>query len=137
MQQSTFYLDTNLYIYLFEKSFPYFKRVKQLVETIQDNQHQIIASTLLLTEILVKPIKDKNQKLFDTYTKIDLFFPNFYWIQPNQAITIKAASLRANYNLKTPDAIHLATAINQQADYFVTADRRLTQIEQINIQLID
>jgi|GEM_PF-2102072 predicted nucleic acid-binding protein len=42
------------------------------------------------------------------------------------------------YFLRTPDAIHTATALAGQADYFVTNDRRMFRLEKeriINILL--
>lgn len=43
------------------------------------------------------------------------------------------AELRAKYNLKTPDAIQVATALEHQADYFFTNDYRLAVIQEITI----
>ena len=36
-----------------------------------------------------------------------------------------ASRLRANYNIKTPDAIILATGIAMNVDYFITNDIKL------------
>lgn len=41
--------------------------------------------------------------------------------------------LRVNYNLKTPDAIHLATAIEHKADVFITNDKQLKKVKEIAI----
>ncbi|GAA4301037.1 type II toxin-antitoxin system VapC family toxin [Compostibacter hankyongensis] len=46
-------------------------------------------------------------------------------------IAEKAAALRARYNLRTPDALQLATAIEYKADYFLTNDVRLTAVREI------
>jgi predicted nucleic acid-binding protein len=46
-----------------------------------------------------------------------------------------AAALRSTYRLKTPDALHLATAIVSGADRFITGNRRdfSTAIKEISI----
>jgi predicted nucleic acid-binding protein len=46
-----------------------------------------------------------------------------------------AAALRATYRLKTPDALHLATAITAGADRFVTGNQRdfTTAIKEIPV----
>lgn len=49
-----------------------------------------------------------------------------------KALAIKAAELRAKYNLRTPDSIQLATAIEYNADYFLTNDIRLKSVAEIN-----
>ncbi|MDE3037419.1 MAG: PIN domain-containing protein, partial [Pseudomonadota bacterium] len=43
----------------------------------------------------------------------------------------KAAHLRAALNVKTPDAIHLSTAILSGAKAFLTGDRELTKCADI------
>ncbi len=48
------------------------------------------------------------------------------------SILRKAVQLRADLNLKTPDAIHAATATISGCDYLLTNDdglRRLTQLK--------
>jgi predicted nucleic acid-binding protein len=52
-------------------------------------------------------------------------------INVNNLIAIKAAELRAKYSLKTPDSIQLATAIQYNADYFLTNDLRLKLVNEI------
>ena len=40
-----------------------------------------------------------------------------------------AARLRVTHKLRTPDAIHVATAIVMQADFFLTNDSRLSVVQ--------
>ncbi|WP_273698707.1 PIN domain-containing protein [Syntrophothermus sp.] len=40
-------------------------------------------------------------------------------------IAVRSAQIRAEYRLRTPDAIQLATAIESQATLFVTNDLKL------------
>ncbi|MGE5370590.1 MAG: type II toxin-antitoxin system VapC family toxin [Solirubrobacterales bacterium] len=49
----------------------------------------------------------------------------------------EAARLRAVYNFKMPDPIHLATAIIHQADVFLTNDHRLASVRQLVIKKLD
>lgn len=39
-----------------------------------------------------------------------------------------ASRLRANYNIKTPDAIILVTGISMNVDYFITNDIKLKNV---------
>jgi len=52
-------------------------------------------------------------------------------------IAEEAASIRANFNLKTPDAIHLATFIHSKADYFVTNDKGLKNFNSKQVLILD
>jgi predicted nucleic acid-binding protein len=47
-----------------------------------------------------------------------------------------AARLRAAYGLRTPDAIHLATAVAAEAAEFVTTDRRLARVKEIEVRVL-
>ncbi|HFL3828476.1 TPA: type II toxin-antitoxin system VapC family toxin [Clostridioides difficile] len=48
-----------------------------------------------------------------------------------------ASRIRANYNIKTPDAIILATGISMNIDYFITNDTKLKNVcSQENIEAI-
>ena len=52
------------------------------------------------------------------------------------AIIDRATELRARHNFKTPDAIHLATAIEEKADAFLTGDAALARCSEIQIDVI-
>jgi predicted nucleic acid-binding protein len=52
-------------------------------------------------------------------------------------IAQEAARLRATYNLRTPDAIQLATAIHAGATTFLTNDERLAVVPDLNILVLD
>jgi predicted nucleic acid-binding protein len=54
-----------------------------------------------------------------------------------ETIAEQAAQLRATYNLRTPDAIQLATALNQKAFFFLTNDNRLPQLETLQILMLN
>lgn len=51
-------------------------------------------------------------------------------------ITIKAAEIKAKYNVHTPDALQIATAIERKADYFLTNDLRLKSITEMKVLTI-
>jgi predicted nucleic acid-binding protein len=52
-------------------------------------------------------------------------------------ISTKAAELMAKYRLKTPDAIQIATAICYFSDYFLTNDKQLKIVSELNIMILD
>lgn len=63
--------------------------------------------------------------------------PNLSVYNVNEVIAEEAARLRAVYNLKTPDAIIVATAIIYKADVFLTNDHRLAVIKEIPVVKLD
>ncbi len=48
----------------------------------------------------------------------------------------RATTLRAVHNLKTADAIHLATALAERADLFLTGDAAIAGSPGINFDLV-
>lgn len=48
----------------------------------------------------------------------------------------RATELRVKYGFRTPDALHLATAIEQQATAFLTGDVQLSRCKELNVELL-
>jgi len=49
----------------------------------------------------------------------------------------RATELRAQHGFKTPDAIHLATAMIQAADVFLTGDAALKRCPGLQVVVLD
>lgn len=47
-----------------------------------------------------------------------------------------ATDLRVRYGLKTPDAIHVATAMECHADLILTGDRDMTRCKEIRFEMV-
>ena len=45
--------------------------------------------------------------------------------------------MRAEYGLRTPDALHIATAIEAGAQAFITNDRSMRKVSQLKIVMLD
>lgn len=97
----------------------------------------IISSELTLLEILVDPLRFGNLALAARREAL--------WDQPNTrllpitpTILREAAQLRADIpGLKTPDAIHAATALYHGCALFVTNDRGFQRIPNLPLVLLD
>ncbi len=48
----------------------------------------------------------------------------------------RATEIRAQYNFKTPDSLHLAAAVISNCDVFLTNDQRLNRFAGIAIETI-
>lgn len=135
-QLTRIYLDTNLYIYLFENHPDYASAVEKIVLACKKYKIQILASNLIFAELLVAPLQQNDSVNTKLYKNLHRELPNFNAIPVTKQIGVKAAELRAKYNLKTPDAIHLATAICQETDAFITHDQKLKPVTEANILII-
>ncbi|MFQ6003635.1 MAG: type II toxin-antitoxin system VapC family toxin, partial [Candidatus Zixiibacteriota bacterium] len=55
----------------------------------------------------------------------------------SQDIAEEAARLRAAHNIRTPDAIQMATAIQAGASFFLTNDDRLPALPELSVLVLD
>ena len=74
--------------------------------------------------------------MVENYEKIIIESKSIETLDLDIEIAKRASGLRANYNIKTPDSIQLATAIESSCDYFITNDKKL-RIKEIETVMID
>lgn len=132
----TIFLDTAPLIYFIEGHSQYQERLNQIFEANDRGEFNFITSGITLLEVLVKPLREGEIKLADRYKNILTTAPGIEIIDINNALSVKAAELRAKYNLRTPDAIQIATAIENNAAYFLTNDIRIRQVSEISTVLL-
>ncbi len=120
------FLDTNLFIYLIEENELYLNKVHNLLDFLEKNGYEIITSTLTLGEILTKPYKENRMDLVETYKD---FFSEIRLVELNSETASLFAKVRADYKIKTLDAVRLASAVYSKADLFVTNDDGLSKFE--------
>jgi predicted nucleic acid-binding protein len=131
------FLDTAPLIYFIEKHPVYHPVVKPVIIQIGALAIEGLTSTITLLEVLVHPLRDGNNRLADKYKAILLYSNGLTTHEVSHEISARAASLRAKYGLKTPDAIQLATAMQYQADYFLTNDPALRKVRDMDVLVLD
>ena len=78
-----------------------------------------------------------DRELAGQYRRILLNAGQVTAVPVSDFIAEQAAQLRADYGLRTPDAIQLATAIRSGASSFLTNDGKLPKIAQLNLLVLD
>lgn len=124
---SRVYLDACCIIYLVEAASPFHETVvSRLLRIQRDPSSRLLTSRLSCLECRVRPIRDRDDKLLATY---DGFFgaSRMVLIDISGEVIERATGLRASHSFKTPDAIHLASAIESKADLFLTGDGSLAR----------
>jgi predicted nucleic acid-binding protein len=118
------YLDSCVLIYLIEGDLRIRESVRELMKNKMEGGFEFCFSDLTRLEAPVGPLKSKDGRLLDFY---DRFFlrPSLTRIAPAPSVFDTAALLRAESNLKTPDALHLAFAIEGGCEEFWTNDLHL------------
>jgi predicted nucleic acid-binding protein len=67
--------------------------------------------------------------------RYDAEFAQTRLIQVSESILEGATELRARYGFRSPDAIHLATAIDAGAAAFLTGDAQLARCGEIKVDV--
>ncbi len=130
------YLNTNLYISFFEGTPDISERVEKLLLNTLEKEIEITASPLITMELLIAPLRERNEQLTNVYKNLKNHIANIHFVDFSPKISEIAAVLRATYNLATPDCIHLATAIDEKVNIFYTTDKRIKKVKEIKIESI-
>jgi len=126
------YLDASAIIYMVETPGSFTaatqERVKQ--HTSQPDG-RLLTSRLSRLECRVRPVREQNAKRLAEYE--DFFTAEDIVVADVTAAVIeRATDLRARYGFKTPDALHLATAIEHDAGTVLTGEpawKRCAEVE--------
>lgn len=116
------YLDTCLVIYLVEAAEPWRSRIAELIDAT--NGLRFLVTDLVRMECLVVPYRSGDSKLVADFEQQLLEFQQ----APIRSSTFDlAAHIRADHGLKTPDALHLAAALESGCGELWTNDDRFAR----------
>lgn len=132
-------LDTVALIYFLEENERYAKTAEEIFGRIESGELQGILANLAFAELLVPLYRSGNPQAAAGLSNRLINFRNLEVVTLTTEISREAARLRADYGLRTPDAIHGATAIITQASGILTNDERLKVLTQegLSIWLFD
>lgn len=126
--------DTNLFIYLWDEKSPFRPPVYALRQKMLATQISLVTSTMTLGEIITGPRKAQNEVLAAQYrtglTQSATVIPF-----DEQAADLYA-TIRAQHDVKQPDAIQLASAAVHGVELFITNDDKLWKLRVPGIHFI-
>jgi len=131
------YTETAPLIYYVEENPTYVAKMNAIIEAIEDRPIEAVSSVITLTEVLTYPLKLGNTRLEREYRDILLHSGGFRLLTITARIAESAAALRARYNLRTPDALHVAAAIDVRCDAFLTNDTGIKRVTEITVLVLD
>ncbi len=126
------YLDACCLIYLTEGTPAWRAAVESRLKTLPGTT-ALVTSRMSRLERRSKPLRDREGALLALY---DAAFAKTRLIEVSEAIIERATEIRATYGLRSPDAIHLATAIDVSADVFLTGDGALARCSEIAVHVL-
>lgn len=129
--------DTAPIIYFVEANPKYDALVTTIFERVENEEMTGITSVISLCEVLIHPLRNQNINLKQRYLDILQNSPNFFTKSINLPIAESAADFRARYNLRTPDALQIATALENGCDAFLCNDKGLKRVAELKILVLD
>lgn len=130
-------LDTAPIVYFVEGNPTYVDMMRAFFESVQIGECSAVTSVISLLEGLVVPIRKHDTNLIREYYNLLYESQDILTIAVFPNIAEEAARLRATYNIRTPDAIQVATAITVQASVFLTNDSHIPALPDITILTLD
>jgi predicted nucleic acid-binding protein len=130
------YLDASGFIYSVERIEPYYTLLEPMWRQAQAGQFVIVSRELVVLETLVKPLREGD-------TVLEQLFRSLFHAREVQLISATlslwehAARLRAHTGLKTPDALHAATALDAASTLCITNDRDFRRVAGLPVVVLD
>lgn len=128
------YFDTNIFIYAFEATARYRLQLEALAKLLDDESCVVFTSEFTLAELLTKPFRDNMLEAVAGYR--DMLEDSTIRLAPvTRSILIRSAMLRGQLGIKTPDAVHVATAVDSGCSAFLTNDSAIRLPKRIELVL--
>ena len=129
------YLDSNVVIRLVEgNALARAPLVARLASSL------VVAGSLTTSRLSRLECRSNLLRSGDTVTlaQFDVFFSGveISLIEVTAAVVELATEIRAKYNLKTPDALHYASAMEAGAEVFLTGDRVLARCSDVAVEIL-
>jgi predicted nucleic acid-binding protein len=130
-------IDTAPFIYFVERNPKYVDLVREIVRRIDGGPIAGYSSMVTLTEVLTKPKKVGDTITEKEYRDLLLNSRNFELVLIDDAVAVRAANLRADYNLRIPDALQIAAALESGCEAFLTNDTMLKRVTELRVLVLD
>ena len=129
-------LDTSVLIYYLEGVEPYNLLAAEIFQDIVDENIRGFLSVISITEFVAKPLIDEKGTDVERFKQFLSALP-IQVLELNYETAERAGKLRSQYpSVPTPDALIVATALENDCDVFVTNDKRLKKLEVYGLTVI-
>lgn len=135
MGRPLIYLDANVVIRLVQGDATTRVPLEARLASSLGVAQSLTTSWLSRLECRSKPLRMND---IATLAQFDVFFAGIeiVLVEVSPAIVERATDIRARYNLKTPDALHYATAVEAGAAVFLTGDRGLSRCSEVPVEVL-
>jgi len=130
-------LDTSIFIYQVEAHKKYLRLVNRVFAWVEEPRHSAVTSTVTLLELLVQPYRKGDIDRVNRMYALLSTYPHLEWTVPTLEIADCAARLRAEHNLRTPDALQAVTAIVSQATALISNDSAFQRVAGLDVLILN
>ena len=130
-------IDTCTFIYQWEANARYSPFTDWIFSSLEQGDFIAVTSTITMTELLVHPYRYHDLERVNELAGLLLSYPNLEWIPGTLQIAVRAAEIRANHRLLSPDALQAATALHANATGLVTNDPVFKRVAELDVLLLD
>lgn len=131
------FVDTAPFIYLIENHPKFVGKVKKAITDAIVNGDELVTIVITFMEFGVKPEKENRQDLITKFEEL-VERLNIDILTIDKETGRRAYKLRAKYDfLKGMDALQLALSIKEQCSTFITNDKKLKKITEIQVKTLD
>ena len=129
-------IDANILIYSVETQEPYWTLLQPLWDAARVGKITLVCSELIILEALVMPLRAQDTELINAYSQI-LSSREVRLVPITPAVLLTAAQLRAGIpGVRTPDAIHAASALQENLPLFLTNDPGFQRVPSLQVILL-
>jgi predicted nucleic acid-binding protein len=129
--------DTPPFIYFVERHSAYIDVVRAILQKVDAGVIEAYSSVITLLEVLTQPKRMQNTTVEAQYRDLLLNSRNLTLLPIDALLAEAAADLRARYQLKTPDALQVAAALQANCEAFLTNDTGLKRVAEVRVLILD
>ena len=129
-------LDTSVWIAWIEQRAAFLESVQPIFDDLLGGRLAVVTSVLGLLEVLTGAHRRGDELLAHRFEQVLTGLDGVALVPVSIEIARQAARLRAVHSLRTPDAIHVSTALAVKAASFITMDRRLARVKEIDVHVL-
>lgn len=130
-------LDTSVFIYHIEGTVRCAEPAGVALDELARGAFAAVSSVLTLMEIVVRPLQVGRPDVAEEYEVLLANFPNLAVAAIDRPTARRAAELRARHRLRPADALQVAACLEQGATAFLTNDRELRRVTEIQVLLLE
>ena len=129
-------LDTSVFIYHIEERAQFAEPAQVAMDELASGAFVGVTSVLTLMEIAVKPLQLGRPDVAEEYEVLLANYPNLAVAAIDRPTARRAAELRARHRLRPADALQVAACLEQRATAFLTNDRDLQRVTEIEVLVL-